>query len=219
MSDVSRLMRAITYNNIKDFVELLKDVALILASAWAVWRFRKERTYEAALEIGFNTTTVAGCNPSTTFLEVVLTNRGKLMLQARTPPEGGLAFNDGVERVRYGGDLKLKRLNIAPSSAEVHLDWFSSKSLRDVCEINLLSEYENLQEGKRIDFWMEPGEVYRFGVPLCLEPGTYLAKITFIGAKSIEDFWSRIVAFEVKAGGPPFPSTPLGPAGTEGAQS
>jgi hypothetical protein len=184
--------------NINDAVKLVRDLALIAASVWAVIRFRKERTYEAALEIGFNTATVAGCNPSTTFLEVVLTNRGRLMLQARTPPEGGLAFNDGVERVRYGGDLKLKRLSVAPNSTEVHLDWFSSKSLTDVCEINLLSEYENLQEGKRIDFWMEPGEVYRLGVPLCLQPGVYLAKITFIGANRREDFWSRIVAFEVK---------------------
>jgi hypothetical protein len=104
-------------------VSFVKDLALIAAAVWATIRFRKERTYEAALEIGFGVSTVSTSSPTTTLLEVTLTNRGKLMLQARTAPEGGFAFTDEVERVLYGGDLKLKRLNYTPTSAETHLDW------------------------------------------------------------------------------------------------
>jgi hypothetical protein len=181
-----------------EIVNLAKDLALIGAAIWATIRFRKERTYEAALEIGFHASTVSTSSLTTTFLEVTFINRGKLMLQARTAPKGGFVFNDKMERVLYGGDLKLRRLSSTPASPEVHLDWFSSKALTDICEINLLSEYENLQENGRIDFWMEPGEVYRLGVPLCLPSGVYIAKVTFVGAHKPEDFWSRIVAFDVK---------------------
>ena len=184
-------------NNPTDAAEILRDLALAATGVWAAIRFRKERTYEAALEIRFNATVVSVGSLTTTFLEVTLINLGRSMLQARPVPERGFVFNDGIEQVRFAGDLKLKRLDPASPGTDVHLDWFSSKSLTDVCEINLLSEYENFQ-GKRIEFWMEPGEVYRLGVPLNLEPGIYLAKITFVGANKTEDFWSRITAFEVK---------------------
>jgi hypothetical protein len=92
------------------FISFVKDLALVAAAVWATIRFRKERTYEAALEIGFGGSTLSTSSPTTTLLEVTLTNRGKLMLQVSgtdelTPVEDVLCTQSEAQvRLIYGDD-------------------------------------------------------------------------------------------------------------------
>lgn len=85
-----------------------------------------------------------------------------------------------------------------------NLDWFDSPLLKPVpnlpAEINLLSDYEDPLRGNIVDFWMEPSETYHVGRTLVLAPGQYLTKVTFIGAKGDDNFWSRVAMIAVQAG-------------------
>ena len=61
-------------------------------------------------------------------------------------------------------------------------------------EVNLLVEYTD--ENGIAEFFMEPGEEYELGNALWLKPGTYLAKIVFVGAEPSE-YWGRILPIHV----------------------
>jgi hypothetical protein len=94
-----------------------------------------------------------------------------------------------------------------------YIDWWSSDAepiaLRELTDreksepepekrmrhVPLLHEYE--LDGKGIEFFMEPGEECRVGVPLLLEPGHFLAKIVIVGERAgASEYWSRIVHIE-----------------------
>ncbi len=96
-------------------------------------------------------------------------------------------------------DLLIRRL---PSALDVGkpVAWFENSADRsprhDDIEVDLLEGYEL---SGCTDFWMEPGEVNHAGSAVVLEPGLYVAMVTFIGpAKG--DFWRRIFVVDVAAG-------------------
>jgi hypothetical protein len=148
----------------------------------------------SALEIDLHSTfKTLGTQQLFAFIEVQLTNKGKVKLGAKNR-QSSPAYSDKVEQLRYSGSLKLKKIKAHAASAK-WIDWFNDSSFEDASdEINLLHEYENPEQGT--DFWMEPGEVYTLGVPLTLTPGIYLAKVTFIGSRSNEEFWSRVMMID-----------------------
>ena len=62
---------------------------------------------------------------------------------------------------------------------------------------NLLDEYEYEIEGKP-EFWVEPNESSPLSVAVILQPGVYLAMVTFIGQPSANrEFWRRLFIVEI----------------------
>jgi hypothetical protein len=189
---------------VKDVIDIISGVivavAAIIGGLWALLRYRKERTDEAAIEIGVNSTCAPYGQDYLIFLDIKLTNKGRTKIQAKYERSNGLAFDDGVERLQHSGSLQVKQVLPRTQHANSHLDWFESPLLRplpDIAEINLLTEYEDPTRSNRIDFWMEPGEVYHLEAAIVLSPGLYLAKITFVGADGDDNFWSRLHLIQV----------------------
>jgi hypothetical protein len=134
------------------------------------------------------------------FIGVALHNVGKTRIQAKTKRDSsGNAYSDKAEKLKHACTLQVKSVLVVGKTG-ASLDWFDSDSLKFVLgleELNLLSEYEVPERSNAIEFWMEPGEAYNLGKPVVLGAGIYLAKVTFIGSRNDEDFWTRIVQFSV----------------------
>jgi len=182
-----------------DVKELVVTLAAVIGGAWVLLRLFKERTDEAALDI---VVTVTSRPYDTTtwlaFFDVVLTNKGKTKVQAKASVPGQIAFDDQVERLNTSCTLQVKRVRPGLGAPQQWIDWFDSPLLEHMADVNLLSEYEDPQNRNRVDFWMEPGEAYHLGTPLILTEGLYLGKITFIGSRGNDNFWSRIFQFDVR---------------------
>ena len=185
-------------NNWKSWAEpfehLVVGLASIVGGIWIVLRLWRERAFDTALGIDVRVSPPFAGAPQLTFLQVTLRNKGKVQLQAKEskPP----AFQDKGETVPHSCTLQLKKL--LSSSPDVWINWFDRKNFDPnfSLEVNLLSEFEDTAKGMT-DFWMEPGEAYRLGVPLSLPRAVYLGKVTFIGEGSDREFWSRIFVVDV----------------------
>jgi hypothetical protein len=172
-------------------------LASILGGLWVFFRFINERTLESALSIGIDASTLALDEKPLTFIEVTLSNLGKVRLQAKPADPSGNAYEDEVEKLKYSCGLSIKKLGATTDASNTLIDWFKDTNLDSLGEFNLLNEYEDPENNNIVDFWMEPGEIYYLGVPLRLPAGTYLAKVTFVGSRSDKEFWSRIAIVEV----------------------
>jgi hypothetical protein len=174
-------------------------LASVIGGLWVLFRFFNERTLESALTIDIDASTVALDGKALTFIDVKLSNVGKVRLQAKPVDPSKNAYDDPVEKLKYSCSLRLKKLDSDTSEPDALIDWFSYKnfSVTQLGEINLLNEFEDPENNNVVDFWMEPGEIYHLGVPLNLCPAVYLAKVTFVGARSDKEFWSRITIVQV----------------------
>jgi hypothetical protein len=137
------------------------------------------------------------------FIGVTLRNVGKTEIVAKARRnEKGLAYSDSVEKIKYSGSLGIRSITPLAGSAPRNLDWFDQNvfiPVKELDEINLLSDYEIAEEDNMVDFWMEPNESYCLGKSIVLAPGLYAAKVTFVGARNDRDFWTRVVQFAVPA--------------------
>ena len=192
-------------HSLKESVGVAHDVVVTLAAlaggAWALLRFKRERSDESALDMAV---AVRADKASTAnvgaavFFEVKLKNVGKTKIQAKATTTGVTAYSDAVETITHSGTLQVR--SIAVSAAMTNVDWYDGKAVQPIPgldQINLLSEYEIPEKDNLLDFWMEPGESYALGKTITLTPGLYLAKVTFIGARGDGDFWTRLVQFSV----------------------
>lgn len=73
--------------------------------------------------------------------------------------------------------------------------WFPDRNTKSPLDtdikVDLLSEYEYDVEGKD-DFYIEPSEGQPLSVGIILEPGVYLAMVTFVGPPPDDsEFWRR----------------------------
>ncbi len=181
------------------FEHIVLGFASLVGGAWIILRLVRERKWDSALAIDIKSSFVPD-KRLLTFIEVRLRNKGKVQLRAKVyRSEEGLAFGDGVENLKHSCSLRVKKLISPLASGDSWIDWFDNKNFDSpqLDEINLLNEYEDPKQNNRTDFWMEPGEVYKLGVPLTLNPGIYLAKVTFVGNRSDSEFWSRIALVKV----------------------
>jgi hypothetical protein len=183
------------------FAQIVQNVSVALASIiagiWALLRLRRERTHEAALKIEILSTPV---DPGAryTAIEVILTNQGHVKLQANEAIKPGPVYADRLETISFSCTLAVKRIADHAEGKSFCIDWFDSDLFSlAIPEINLLAEYQNPERNERVEFWMEPGESYRVGSVLRLPPGPYLAKVTFVGSNSSEDFWTQVTHFSV----------------------
>jgi hypothetical protein len=182
--------------------DVIVSIAALAAGLWALLRLRRERSDESALSIDVSVKSdrIDAADEHLVFMAVVLKNVGKTKIEAKHKKVDGLTFKDRGERLHYACSLQVKRVTPCSEVSSRCLDWFKSHSLEgveNISEMNLLSEYENPDKGDRIEFWMEPGEVYCLGKSLMLRAGVYIAKVTFVASKSDEDFWTRMVQFAV----------------------
>lgn len=193
--------------NLKGIVGILKDIVVMAAAVvgglWAWNRFKRERTDEAAIEMELTTKSTPVGNVHLVFFTVHLANKGKTKIEAKTElNKGGWVFDDGPEQLRYPCSLQIRYIDPTRATRQESLDWFEGgpwqdmKVYRGLMEINILLEYQNPKKNERIEFWMEPGETYRLGVPVILPAGAYVAKLTFVAADQeqnwLDGFLSRI---------------------------
>lgn len=191
-------------DDLKTTLTILGGIAALFGAVWGYHRLIVERVYESAVDIAVTVREPTADAPRLVFVEVTLTNKGKIKIQAKTErtPEGH-AYKDDVETHEHSFSLQVRTIDAASAVAPDHLQWFKSKALapvKDLAELNVLYEYETPcrdGNGTPIDFWMEPGESYHFGLPLVLDPGLYLGKVTFVAAGDDTSFWSRIFLIRV----------------------
>lgn len=183
-------------------------VTLLLAiGGWAVAFVHgvRIRAYATRLDIGFDYSVLGQDEPATVAVDVTLTNRGSTKLEAMARgADEGFSYRDTAEIIPFSCTLQVRR--VRPGLPVGPIDWYSAASVGPPLEeyaANLLAEYEDPDAGKT-NFWMEPTECVHLGAALRLTPGTYLAKVTFIGKDGgRSDFWSRIVPFVVPNVDPP----------------
>jgi hypothetical protein len=179
--------------------DVVVSAAAIVAGVWVIFRLWRERSNQAALTIGFASSSIPCESMHIAFLNVTLTNVGRSMIRAKVKKVNSRAYGDKDERIEYAGSLQLRKLQPPIPADAAELNWFKSPAafheIPHVATVNLLSDYENPDRDNRLEFWMEPGESYSLGRHVVLSPGLYVAKITFIGAGADTNFWTRIVQF------------------------
>jgi len=173
------------------------SLASIIGGAWVVIRLIKERGFDSALTIEVSPKRLDRPE-NAVFINVKLSNVGKVELRAKPCRPSDIAYRDNDETVSYSCTLSLKRIPSTLPPEGKALAWFDQAAFSDLQshDINLLTEYEDPEEFNAVDFWMEPGETYNLGALVHLSRGSYLGKVTFIGSKK-KEFWSRIFPLEI----------------------
>jgi hypothetical protein len=191
------------WKSITDVVNnVVVTLAALAAGLWALFRLWRERTDEAALDMSVSQQTAPFGKDCLVTLTVELTNRGKTKVQAKTErTASGFAFDDSVEKLSHAFSIQIKRFKDSSPIHDRRLDWFEGGPVEPVgglsSEINLLTDYQDPENNNVVDFWLEPGETYRLGVPLVLSAGLYLGKATFIAAGGDQNFWTQVFSFAV----------------------
>jgi hypothetical protein len=183
--------------------DVIVGLAALVGGLWVILRLKRERTDEDALSIEVSSTTSPYGSEFSVFFDIRLHNVGKTKIQAKpSRAKAEYAYDDSVEKLLYSGSLQLQRVVITavPAGGRV-LDWFDKsgrlEAVPDLPEMNLLSCYEDPNNDNRVDFWMEPGEIYSVGASVILPAGLYLAKITFIASRSDRNFWTRMIQLHI----------------------
>jgi hypothetical protein len=171
---------------------------VVLGGAWALYRFGIQRERETGIGIELSHKTIPyGAGVFLVAFDIALSNKAKVRVRATR--ERRPAYKDDWEGLNFGGDLLIRPLpSGVPEGSEIR--WFSknaptSPQVGDI-EADLLDEYELNGE---TDFWMEPGETYHLATNVVLRPGGYLCMVTFVGAKSKQEFWRRMFLVQVPA--------------------
>jgi len=173
----------------KNFAETL---AILIGGGWAFSRFILRRESKPALEISLTTKII----PETeglflTSFDVTLTNKSTRRVLARKRKQGQPAWEDRNERLQHSCSLLLRRV-AEGAQPDTQVRWFPDADARSPLStdivVNLLDEYEYEVEG-RIPFWMEPSESSPLCVGVMLQPGVYLAMVTFVGRGGC---WERL---------------------------
>jgi hypothetical protein len=172
-----------------------ETLAILVGGGWAFYRFALRRERKPALDIDIDLKTIPdGEGRFLAYFDVIFTNKSKRQVLARIRKLGKPSFSDKNETLSHSCSLLIRQLTTEqPLGKQIH--WFSETKTKSTpptdIVINLLDEYEYDVPGKK-DFWIEPSEVSHFGVGVILQPGTYLAMVTFVGQpKDDSEFWRR----------------------------
>jgi hypothetical protein len=204
--------------------KLLGCTALLLGAGWALTHFVLKRTNEAALKIDMTTPRIIIDKGRVLFVsDVVLENIGGVRIGAQPrryqqknllpayqhQPYEILDFSVSmlIQPLPKTGYAQTAIKDLGKQSGT--LDWFAEfdsklKPKNLVAEINLIDSYE--VDDDKVNFWMEPSEIYHLPVTLEMEPGNYWAMVTFIGARGEFEFWRRFFVIQVN---PPPPRSLL----------
>jgi hypothetical protein len=178
---------------------LATTLGIIVAGLWAFFTFKKKREVETAISLDLVTYSQEYNNDHyIVVFEAIIRNRCHTKLKARynCSSEFPFDFKDGTgEKYKSAFDLKIVPFpqNIKAGSV---IYWYHYAN-EPILEIDLLQLYRNFPKIPSFAcFWMEPDEEHKFGIPVILPAGLYMAKLTFLGEDEI-DFWSRIFLVKV----------------------
>lgn len=191
-----------------DIVDVIGNIFMILggmlAGIWALYRFKKYRELETALEIDYSiNTSQEGNQFSIVSIDIILRNVGKSkislsqkdFLVTKKP-----VYIDDDESLKYSCGLQIRRISVSCRKTSVVIDWFGGKNLEPINDIpkgiDLMNPYR-ISGTNLVDFWCEPGESYHLQCVMSLPAGHYLAKVTVIGENCKTDFWTRLFYFSV----------------------
>jgi hypothetical protein len=194
-----RFWAFLSSEEVKRFVETL---AVLVGGGWALYRFVLRRESKPALDVGLTYQAIPEKEGRfLAFFDVTLTNKSTCQVMARIRKIGQPAFSDRSEVLQHSCSLLLRRVNEGLAH-EGQVRWFpdaNAKSpLASDIVANLLDEYEDEAEGIP-DFWMEPSESYHLCVGVILQPGVYLAMVTFVGEQSDDEFWRRLFIIQIRS--------------------
>lgn len=167
-------------------------VAVLVGGVWALYTYRLKRQAETALDLQVSVQLHAYGARVLAFVGVQLGNRGLVRVDAtRSKP----AYQDDDEIVPYAGHIRLRPLDPKQTTASA-LQWFdgSTDGSNDLND-SFLSSYET--DGTLL-FWLEPGECYRLGSTLVLDPALYMGMVTFVG-NGPKEFWRQTFVIDARA--------------------
>lgn len=191
-------------------------ITLTASLLFAIRRFGLRRESHTFMRITAEAKTVRAYRGlALVSITVHLENKGATQIRARRADrsEGWLYKVEGdPDQCRHAGTLKIRK--VPRKTRPVLFDWYSLKPLRvradsegfdqiepGLEQINYLDEFQDPQGGfKDVHFWIEPHETYDPLVYVWLEPGVYVAKAFFLGAKTKhqdEEYWSCQTVFSV----------------------
>ncbi len=175
----------------------VQSLAIIGGGLWALHRFGLHREKEPALEIGIASRTKHSPGGGhLAIIDATLTNTGKVKLRANQK-RGDRAYNDGLEELKYSVSLIVRHVDENCHTGQ-HLSWFNEEKKAffhdEDYQIDLVRDY--CDKPDMTDFFLEPGETYALSAAIYLDPGLYMAMVTFIGLKH-DDFWRRTAIVEV----------------------
>jgi hypothetical protein len=177
-----------------DWKDLLTAIAILVGGIWTFYQFALRKAFESALLIDVEPKTLA---PGVSSVRVRLENKGNRRITA--PPElSPEQIRDYEDSVEFPADLQLRR--VGAGKLDSFIGWWGRTSdgstATSPAHVSLLYEYTR-SDGK-VDFFMEPGEVYYFECAYRLTPGLYAVKVVFVGKRATAaEFWSRISFFHV----------------------
>jgi hypothetical protein len=166
--------------------------AVIVGGLWALRTYRLHRQAETAVDLQTKVQLYRHGTSMLAFVEVQLGNRGRVRIDASGQKP---AYRDEDETVPCAGHLRIRP--VAPGLAPGRgLHWFDgSTSAEADIEDDFLSSYET---GGKVLFWLEPGECYRLGSTVLLEPGLYMGMATFIGSGP-KEFWRQVFMVDARS--------------------
>ena len=171
--------------------------AVVYGVYWARQRFWLQRSDKAAVEIDVDLTISPHSGESLVFFDCVIANKGRVVVTA-SPREPAWP-SDGAELLQYGGSLLVR--GFTGTATGRYVDWFGVGSALEpvsgLGEVNLLGAYTDPRKTNADSFWLEPGEKQHCGASVLLPAGVYVAKVTFVGTRGWDEFWTRMVQFEV----------------------
>src|ERR1051325_5419481 len=114
--------------DLKEFIDIIQGVTVTLAAIiggwWALNRYRRERTAEAAIDISIEFSSTPHGPEHLAFFDVCLANKGKTRIQAKADRPNGLAYDDGPERLRHSASLQVRKIQPWVTPQRRHIDWF-----------------------------------------------------------------------------------------------
>jgi hypothetical protein len=183
------------------FAGLSTLVIAACAAIWAIFNFRLKRVGKPILEIALDCRTIPDNDGRfLAWFDATFANKSQREVQARKRTEGKLAFTDKNEDLEHSCSLLLRRVYPgAPAATQIR--WFPDRSAKSPLDtdikVNLLTGYEYEAAGKP-DFYIEPSEAQALSVGVILDPGVYIAMITFVGPPPDDtEFWRRTFIIQI----------------------
>lgn len=165
--------------------------AVVVGGLWALHTYRLRRQAETAVDLQAQVQLYRQGDRMLAFVEVRLTNRGQVRIDASANKP---AYQDEDEIIPCAGHLRLRPVDPDATPGR-GLHWFDGSTSADAdVEDNFLSSYET---GGAVLFWLEPGECYRLGSTVVLEPALYMAMATFIGSGP-KEFWRQLFMVDAR---------------------
>ncbi len=195
-------------DNIKNIAEITQysmlTLAIIIGGIWALYRSVIRNEHETDLNIDISTDSHSINDKSDiVYISISLDNRGNRRIYPRKRDfiDGNFKaiYKDLRETLYHSCGLQLKQINTKFTGNTLYT-WYDPKNLSEVenipTEINLLEDFEASIENTAnvdTDFGLTPGETAHRGIVVVLQPGHYLARVTFWGSRERyrAEFWRK----------------------------